>query len=219
MRSTGMIRVATMVGAAVLVLGVCSGPLPAQSKQLAESSSASRGNTDSAAKSLGDAGAKIAAINMRAAIANTAEGKQAAAQLETELQARRKEIEDLNKRISDLQQRLTVGANTLSDDEKQRITLEGQKLTRQLDRRQNEFQEDLTDAQNEVISRIGRKIVDVIGKYAPSNGYGAVLDNSSQTTPVMYASTDITMAVVKLYDQTYPVKTNAAGVSGKPSGK
>ena len=161
------------------------------------------------------AGAKIAAINLRAAIANTAEGKQAAAQMETEFMARRKELEDLNKKINDLQQRLTTGANTLSDEEKQKLTLEGQRLTRQLERRQNEFQEDLNDAQSDVISRIGRRMVEVLGKYAPSNGYGAVLDNSSQSTPVMYASADITQEVVKLYDETYPVKKVAGAAAGK----
>jgi Skp family chaperone for outer membrane proteins len=162
-----------------------------------------------------EAGAKIAAINMRAAIANTSEGKQAAAQMETEFLARRKELEDLNKKINDLQKRLTTGATTLSDEEKQRLTVEGQRLTRQLERRQNEFQEDLNDAQSDVIGRIGRKMVEVLGKYAPSKGYGAVLDNSSQSTPVMYASTDITEEVVKVYDQTYPVKNAAAAADGR----
>lgn len=162
-----------------------------------------------------EAGAKVAAINMRAAIANTSEGKQAAAQLETQFSARRKEIEDLNKKINDLQQRLTAGAITLSDEEKQKLTLEGQRLTRQLERRQNEFQEDLNDAQSDAISRIGRRMVEVLGNYAPSNGYGAVLDNSSQSTPVMYASADITQEVVKLYDETYPVKKVAGGAAGK----
>ena len=166
-----------------------------------------------------EAGAKVAAINMRAAIANTSEGKQAAAQLETQFSARRKELEDLNKKINDLQQRLTMGANTLSDEEKQKLTLEGQRLTRQLERRQNEFQEDLNDAQNDVISRIGRRMVEVLGKYAPSNGYGAVLDNSSQSTPVMYASADITQEVVKLYDETYPVKSGGAAGDGKTTAK
>ena len=165
-----------------------------------------------------ETGSKVAAINMRLAIANTAEGKQASAQLETEFQARRKEIEDLNKKITDLQQRLNAGASTLNDETKQQLVAEGQKLTRQLERRQNEFQEDLNDAQNEIISRIGRKVVDVLGKYAPASGYSAVLDNSSQSTPVMYAATDITEAVVKLYDQTYPAKATQAA-SGKPSGK
>jgi Skp family chaperone for outer membrane proteins len=112
----------------------------------------------------GDTGAKVAAINMRAAIANTSEGKQAAARLETEFTVRRKELEDLNKKINDLQQRLTTGSTTLSDEEKQRLTLEGQRLTRQLERRQNEFQEDLNDAQSDVIARIGRRMVEVLGK-------------------------------------------------------
>ena len=165
-----------------------------------------------------EAGAKVAAINMRTAIANTAEGKQAATQIEAEFLRRRKELEDLNKKLNDLQQRLTAGASTLSDEEKQRLTLEGQRLTRQLERRQNEFQEDLNDAQSDMISRIGRRMVEVLGKYAPGNGYGAVLDNSSQSTPVMYASADITREIVRLYDQTYPVKS-APAASGKPSGK
>jgi Skp family chaperone for outer membrane proteins len=203
----------TLIGASVIAmaLGFGAGPVLAQGKPT----------------NGGEAGARVAAINMRAAIANTSEGKQAAAQLETQFLARRKEMEDLNKKINDLQQRLTVGATTVSDEEKQRLTLEGQRLTRQLERKQNEFQEDLNDAQSDVVSRIGRRMVEVLGKYAPSNGYGAVLDDSSQSTPVMYASTDITEEVVKLYDQTYPVK-NGAGTADpktgtkpvtKPSGK
>jgi hypothetical protein len=66
-------------------------------------------------------------------------------------------------------------------------------------------------------------MVEVLGKYAPSNGYGAVLDNSSESTPVMYASADITEEIVRLYDQTYPVKSAAGAVDGnagpKPAAK
>ncbi|MGB2672953.1 MAG: hypothetical protein WA829_01010 [Candidatus Acidiferrum sp.] len=36
-----------------------------------------------------------------------------------------------------------------------------------------------------------------------------MLDDSSPSTAVMYASTDITERIVRFYDQTYPVK-NAA---------
>jgi len=194
-----------------VTLAMCGGLAEAQTK--APSSSAPAAQTVALS-----GGTKIAAINLRVAIANTSEGKQAAAQLETEFQARRKELEDLNKRISDLQQKLTTSAAVLSDEEKSKLNLDGQRLTRQLDRRQNEFQEDLTEAQNEVISRIGRRIVDVLGKYAPSNGFGAVLDDSSQTTLVLYSSTDITEQIVKLYDQTYPVKS-AAAADPKPSAK
>jgi Skp family chaperone for outer membrane proteins len=165
------------------------------------------------------AGTRVAAINLRAAIANTAEGKQAAAQLETEFMPRRKELEDLNKQINDIQQKLNAGADIVSDQEKERLTLEGQRLSRQLERKQNDLQEDLNDAQNEVINRIGQKLMEVLKKYAPSNGYAAVLDDSSQTTPVMYASTDITEQIVRLYDQAYPVKSAADAGDPKPAGK
>lgn len=170
-------------------------------------------------RSNGETATKIAAVNLRAAIANTAEGKQAAAQLEAQFAERRKELENLNKKISDLQQKLSAGDKVLGDEEKQKIQVDGQKLTRQLERRQQDFQEDLTDAQNEVVSRIGQRVVQVIGKFAPSNGYVAVLDDSGQASPVMYAATDITQDIVRLYDQTYPVKASAAPADAKPGAK
>jgi outer membrane protein len=202
--------------AATLTLAVCGNAALAQTRPAsgdgAKSGAEPGGHADPAATS----GTKIAAINFRAAIANSAEGKQAAAQLDAQFAERRKEIEDLNKKIADLQQKLSASTNVISDEERNKITTEGQKLTRQLDRRQQDFQEDFSDAQNEVIQRIGQRVVQVIGKYAPSNGYVAVLDDSAQTTPVMYAATDITQEIIKLYDQTYPAKASAATSETRP---
>lgn len=198
MKCMNVIQVCAMT----IGLGLCGGALLAQAKSTTTT-----------------AGTKVGAINMRVAIVNTAEGKQAAAQLETEFMARRKELEDLSKKISDIQQRLATGEKTLSDEEKERLTLQGQRLSRQMERRQNEFQEDLNNAQSDVIARISRKLVEVVGKYAPSNGYSTVLDNSSQSTPVMYASADITQEIVRLYDETYPVKSASGAADGKPASK
>jgi outer membrane protein len=195
------------ISTAILAFALAATALPAQQKSAPAA----------------ELGSKVGAINMRQAIANTAEGKQASAQLESQFLARRKELESLNKQISDLQQRLASGANTLSDEEKARLTLQGQRLTQQLERKQNEFQEDINNAQTDVINAIGRKLLDVVVRYAPSNGYSAILDNSSQNTPVLFASSDITQDIVRLYDETYPVKGAApAGVTpktpAKPSG-
>lgn len=129
------------------------------------------------------------------------------------------ELEDLNKQINDIQQRLNASADVMSDDEKEKLTTQGQDLSRQLQRKQTDYQEDLNEAQSEAVQRISERMVDLLGKYAPSNGYQAVLDDSSQTTPVMYASTDITEQIVKLYDQTYPVKSADAAGDPKPAGK
>jgi len=155
---------------------------------------------------------KIGIINVRAAIIATAEGKQASAELQSQFAARQNELESLNKQINDLRQRLQAGAATLSDDEKGRLTLQGQRLTQLLDRKQNELQEDVNAAQSEVVDRIGRKMMDVLDRYARENGIIAVFDSSAQNSPILFASTniDITQDIVKLYDQAYPLKAAAA---------
>lgn len=154
---------------------------------------------------------KVGVINVRQAIVTTAEGKQASAELQAQFASRQNELEALNKQVNDLRQRLQAGGATLSDEEKQRLTVQGQRLAAQLERKNNELQEDVNAAQGDVVDRIGRKLVDVLDRYARENGFVVVLDSSAQNSPLLYASTniDLTQEVIKLYDQAYPLK--AAG--------
>jgi outer membrane protein len=160
------------------------------------------------------ASSKVGVINIQAAIASTAEGKQAAAELQSQFAPRSTELQNLQKQIEELRARLQTGQSTLSDEEKARLAREGDQLTRAFQRKQQEFQDDSNDAQQEVVNRIGRKIVDVLNKYSKENAYSVVLDTSSQTTPVLYAANqiDVTQDIIRLYDQSYPVKA-AAGAA------
>ena len=165
------------------------------------------------------AAGKIAVINVRQAIVSTGEGKQASAELQAQFTPRQNEMENLNKQINDLRTKLNAGQATLSDDEKGRLTLQGQRLTQQLDRKQNELNEDVQAAQGEVVDRIGRKMMDVLDRYSRENGFVAVFDSSAQNSPILFASTniDITQDIIKLYDQAYPVR--AAGATTAPAAK
>ncbi len=158
------------------------------------------------------ASSKVGVVNIQAAIASTAEGKQAAAELQSLFAPRSTELQNMQKQIEDLRARLQTGQSTLSDEEKARLAREGDQLTRAFQRKQQEFQDDSNDAQQEVVNRIGRKIVDVLNKYSKENAYSVVLDTSSQQTPVLYAANqiDITQDIIRLYDQSYPVKAAAA---------
>jgi outer membrane protein len=151
---------------------------------------------------------KIGVISVRQAIASTAEGKQAGAELQSQFSARQNELEALNKQISDLRQRLDASSGKLSQEEQARLQREGETKARQLQRKQDEYQEDVNAAQAEVFDRIGRKMMDVLDRYARENGYMVVLDSSAQNTPLLFASTNIevTQDIVRLYDQAYPVK-------------
>ena len=154
---------------------------------------------------------KVAIINLRGAIGSTAEGKQASAELQSQFAPRSAEIDNLTKQINDLQQKLQAGQGKLSQDEEARLTQQGQRLTQQLDRRRNDFQEDAGAAQQEVFERIGRKMVDVLDRFARESGYAVVLDTSGQNSPILYASNqvDVTQDIIRLYDQAYPVKGGA----------
>jgi len=163
---------------------------------------------------------KVGVINIRGAIGNTAEGKQASAELQSQFAPRQSELENLNKQINDLRQRLAACEGKCSQDEIARLTQQGQKATQRFDRLNNELQEDVNSAQGEVVDRIGRKMVDVLDKYSRENGYTVVLDSSAQNTPILYASTqiDVTQDIVRLYDSAYPVKGGAAPAQ-KPAAK
>jgi outer membrane protein len=165
-------------------------------------------------------GTKIGVINVRQAIASTAEGKQAGAELQSQFAPRQSELEGLNKQINDLRSRMEAGSK-LSPEEQTRLQREGEAKARQLQRKQDEYQEDVNAAQADVFDRIGRKMVDVLDRYARENGFIVILDTSAQNTPILFASTniDVTQDIVKLFDQAYPVKggTPASGTTPKPA--
>lgn len=161
--------------------------------------------------------ARIGVLNMQVAITSTQEGKQDASELQAKFAPRQQEIQNLQKQIQDIQTRLQTTANTLSDAEKYRLEDQGTKLQREMQRKQQEAREDYQDAQQDMIDQLGRKLMTVLDKYSKQNGYAVIIDTSSQQTPVIYAANgiNVTEQIVKLYDQTYPVKATASTTGTK----
>ena len=159
---------------------------------------------------------KVGTLNVRQAIVTTAEGKQASAQLQSQFASQQNDLQNMQKQIQDLQNRVTNSHGTLSDDEQARLQRQGELMTRQFQRKQDDLNEAVNAAQSDVIDNIGRKMLDVLDRYARENGYTVVFDTSAQGSPVVYGSSqiDITQEIVRLYDQAYPVK---AGSTPAPS--
>jgi len=162
--------------------------------------------------------AKVGVINVQAAIANTAEGKLAAAELQSQFAPRQSELQNMQRQIEEDQTRLRTGQSTLSDEEKARLTREGELLGRNFQRKSQDAQDDYTAAQQDVVSRIGRKLMDVLEKYSKENGYTVMLDSSGQQSTVLFWAShiDVTQEIVRLYDQTYPVKAAATAKPAAP---
>jgi outer membrane protein len=88
---------------------------------------------------------------------------------------------------------------------------EGEQLQRTFQRRSQDAQDDFNEAQREIVDRIGRRMIDVLSKYARDNAFSVILDRSGQTSPVIFAanSVDVTQDIIRLFDQSYPAKAAA----------
>ena len=158
---------------------------------------------------------KVGVIQIQAALAATKEGQKAAAELETKLGPRKKELESRQSEIKELQDRLQRGGNTLSDSAKEDLTRNIDTKTKSYNRQLEDAQAELEAEQQKLVNVLGQKMMAVIDKYAQQNGFAIVLDVSNQNTPVLYASNtvDITKEVIDLYDKTSFTPTS----SGTPA--
>ena len=161
---------------------------------------------------------KVAVIQIQAALVSTKEGQKAAAELETKMGPRKKELDGKQAELKDLQDKLQRGGNTLSDSAKEDLTRNIDQKTKSFNRQVEDAQAELEAEQQKLLQQLGQKMMQVIDKYAQSNGFSIVLDVSNPNTPVLYASNtiDITKEVIDLYDKTIGAAP-AAAAPAKPA--
>ena len=159
---------------------------------------------------------KIGVVNIQQAIQECAEGKKEIDTLQQRFAPKQVELKTQSDDVEALKKQYQAQADKLSDDEKtsraKAIDTKQKALQRNYEDAQAEFQQ----AEQDVINRIGSKMVNVLEKYANANGFAVVLDVSNpQTSPVLWATqgTVITKELVDAYD-----KENPAGVAEKPAG-
>ena len=157
---------------------------------------------------------KLGVINLRAALESTQEGQKAAADLQQRYDPKRKDLEKKQNEIQSLRDQLSRGSNTMADDAKLKLQQEIDQKTKLWNRDQEDasadFQVDLEALQRGLFG----KMQVVIDKYARDGGYAAILDISSEQSPVVYISNqiDVTNDIIALYDKNAP----AAPAEAKP---
>jgi len=153
------------------------------------------------------AGIKIGVINFQAAMANTLEGKKAFEDARAQFSPRQAELEKVQREINDLQNQLRTQGNTLSDDARAQLVRQGEQKRKLAQRMDQDLRDDLQDAQEELVNRIGTKLKRVIDQYGAEKGFSIILDYSQSNTVVFAtAAVDVTEDVVRLYDQANPVQ-------------
>jgi outer membrane protein len=160
---------------------------------------------------------KIGVVNIQQAIQECAEGKKEIDALQQRFSPKQVELKQLSDDVENLKKQYQAQGDKLSDEEKssraKAIDTKQKALQRNYEDAQAEFQQ----AEQDVINRIGSKMVAVLEKYANANGFAVVLDVSNpQTSPVLWATqgTVITKELVDAYDKENPAGATAA----KPAG-
>jgi outer membrane protein len=154
---------------------------------------------------------KIAVVSMQKALATTQEGQKASRDLAAKVNPKQKEFDGRKQEITDLEAQLNRGA-ALSDEKKAELAREIDSKKKRLDRDTQDADEGLRNEQQGLVQKLGQRMMTVITKYAKDNNYTLVLEAGDANNQVVFAaqSTDITDAVVSLYDKTYANQTPAA---------
>ena len=153
------------------------------------------------------AGIKIGVINFQLAMANTQEGKKASDDLRAQFSPRQAELEKVQRELNDLQNQLRTQGNTLSDEARVQLVRQGEQKRKLAQRLDQDMRDDIQDAQEELVNRLGTKLKRVIDLYGADKGFHIVLDYSQSNTVAFFTpAADITEDVVRLYDQAYPVQ-------------
>jgi outer membrane protein len=168
---------------------------------------------------------KVGIVGIQQAIANSNEGKKELDALQARFAGKQNELKALQDEVSNLQKQLQAQGDKLSDEERNNRVKALESKQKILQRNGEDFQNEVQTAEQEMVNRLGAKMMAVLEKYAAANGYGVILDVSNPQTPVLWASqsTNITKELIDAYNAQSPVappapKPAGSGAAAKPAG-
>jgi len=137
---------------------------------------------------------KIGFVNTERLFRDAAPAKRAQLKLEKEFAARDAEIQKLGKQVRDLQAQLEKDGVTMAEAERRNKERDLANLSRDLQRSQREFREDLNLRRNEELASVQERANKVIQQIAEAEKFDLIIQD-----PVVYASQkiDITDKVIK----------------------
>ena len=168
---------------------------------------------------VGSTPSRVGIIHIQNAIIQTKDGQKAAGDIDSKFAPRRREVEQKQSELQALEAQYRNGANTMSEEAKQKLTREIELKRKLLQRQTDDAQAELDQEQQRILQDLGQKMMAVIDKYAAEHGYALILDVSVPQSAVLYASNtiDITRDIVDLYDRASGLPAPAAPAAAAPA--
>jgi outer membrane protein len=166
------------------------------------------------------AGNKVGIVSIQDAIANTNEGKKELDALQQKFAPRNAALQSQNEELESLKKQLQTQGDKLSDEERGNRVRSATEKQKSLQRSAEDFQNEVQTAEQEILNRLGKKMLDVLEKYARANGYAVVMDVSNPQTPILYANpgTNITKNLIEAYNAESSAAPAPKPAATKPAG-
>jgi outer membrane protein len=145
---------------------------------------------------------KVAVINLQRAVLESAEIKKVSAEMEARYKPRQQEMENLQKELAGIEQKIQGGK--LTQQAQADLQATGQRKQRDLQRVQEDLQADVERERNEILGKSSQKMGEIVKKIAEEKGFDLVVDVSN--TIYFKPAMEITNDAIAAFDKAYPVK-------------
>jgi outer membrane protein len=159
---------------------------------------------------------KIGYVDVQRAVQEVEEGKQARARLKSELDAKRASLDQKRATLEKMKSDYDKQVVTMSDETKRKKQEELQKAFIEAQNEAGQMQEELTGKEQEAMSGISKRLLQIVAEVSDKESFTFVLDKSA----LLYApaASDVTNEVVRRYNERFG-GTPAAKAPAKPAPK
>jgi len=148
---------------------------------------------------------KFAFVLVQRALASTEEGKVRMKELDTWAQPRQDELAKLDREINDLKGEIITKQGAATDDAIGDLNRRLVVKQREFEDRQRVAKRDFDARRQTLLKELGGKLQELINKYATDNQLAVVFIINPDQLAYLSPSVDITDALIKLYNDRYPL--------------
>jgi outer membrane protein len=147
---------------------------------------------------------KVGVVNLQTSLQNTAEIKQAEADLKARFGPRQEQVTQLEKEVAKLQQEYETNQTKYNEAALAELANRIQLKQRQLQRNTQALQDEVNRERQDILQRVGQRLQAIVKKVAEEKGLDMVFDLN--TTLYTKPALDISAEVTAAYDAAHPVK-------------
>jgi Skp family chaperone for outer membrane proteins len=160
---------------------------------------------------------KICVVNLQSAMLSTKDGQASADEFRTKFaEPEEKKLQAKQAEITDLNDKLQRGANTMSQTAQDDMRKSLDKKNTEYKRAVEDYKFDSDEMQRKLLDDLSAKMQAVIARYAQENACAVFLDVTNPNSGIMWIADqiDVTRQIVDAYDKAQP---SAGAAAAKPA--